>query len=528
VTYLKAAIYSRKSKLSNKGESIENQIQLCKDYAKNIGIKEDAFAIYEDEGFSGGNTDRPQFQQMLKDAKNKKFDVLVCYRLDRISRNISDFSTLIDELQKLGISFVSIREQFDTTTPMGRAMMYIASVFAQLERETIAERIKDNMLELSKTGRWLGGPPPLGFNMNRTLDGEKEVTYLVPNEEELETVKLLYAKYIEYGSLFQTNKYMINSNITHRSWTISRISSILQNPAYCIFNDTVKEYLERKDITVIGIPDKKSGLICYNKTNGNRKAKDPSEWIYAISKHEGIIDGDSWVKVQKRLGDNYIERNTGKSKYTILTGMLRCAKCGSLMSICTGRKRKDGTRPYYYLCTLKHVSGGTKCDNKNATATHIENEVINELKSFPLDDENMQKWFNNYSSGSIVKSIEGEIDKIKKAITKNETAIQNLVKQLSLLSQDASTYIINEIERLSKENNELKTQLLKQEDTKQISKDYSLNVDFFLNNFKNFQTAIDKAETLDEKRRLISTIVKKINWDGFKKSIDIELLGVDN
>jgi site-specific DNA recombinase len=140
----------------------------------------------------------------------------------------------------------------------------------------------------------------------------------------------------------------------------------------------------------------------------------------------------------------------------------------------------------------------------------------------------MQKWFNNYSSGSIVKSIEGEIDKIKKAITKNETAIQNLVKQLSLLSQDASTYIINEIERLSKENNELKTQLLKQEDTKQISKDYSLNVDFFLNNFKNFQTAIDKAETLDEKRRLISTIVKKINWDGFKKSIDIELLGVDN
>lgn len=163
-----AAVYSRKSKFTGKGDSIENQIQLCKEYAKeqlkDKNITE--FLIYEDEGFSGGNTNRPEFQKLLEDAKAEKFNVLICYRLDRISRNVSDFSSTLKILQRHNIDFISIREQFDTSTPMGRAMIYIASVFAQLERETIAERIRDNMLELSKTGRWLGGTAPIGYAAN--------------------------------------------------------------------------------------------------------------------------------------------------------------------------------------------------------------------------------------------------------------------------------------------------------------------------------------------------------------------------
>ena len=100
--------------------------------------------VYEDEGFSGGNLERPQFKKMMKDSQKIEFAAIVVYRLDRISRNISDFAGLIEELSALGTAFISIREQFDTATPLGRAMMYIASVFSQLERETIAERIRDN------------------------------------------------------------------------------------------------------------------------------------------------------------------------------------------------------------------------------------------------------------------------------------------------------------------------------------------------------------------------------------------------
>ena len=153
------AIYSRKSKFTGKGESIGNQVELCKEYVRNVFGEEyvDRCVVFEDEGFSGGNLQRPDFKRMMAEVRKHRFKAIVVYRLDRISRNISDFTGLIDELTKLDVSFVSIKEQFDTGTPMGRAMMFIISVFSQLERETIAERIRDNMHELAKTGRWLGG-----------------------------------------------------------------------------------------------------------------------------------------------------------------------------------------------------------------------------------------------------------------------------------------------------------------------------------------------------------------------------------
>ena len=124
------AIYSRKSKFTGKGESIGNQVELCKEYVRvHFGdAAVDKVVVYEDEGFSGGNLNRPDFKKMMDAAKKRKFKAIIVYRLDRISRNISDFASLIEELARLDISFVSIKEQFDTSTPMGRAMMYIASV----------------------------------------------------------------------------------------------------------------------------------------------------------------------------------------------------------------------------------------------------------------------------------------------------------------------------------------------------------------------------------------------------------------
>ena len=156
------AIYSRKSRYTGKGESIGNQIDLCREYIRTHygDAAAEHAVVFEDEGFSGGNLNRPDFKKMMTAAKARKIRAIVVYRLDRISRNISDFSSLIEELGRLGIDFVSIRESFDTSSPMGRAMMYIASVFSQLERETIAERIRDNMHELAKTGAgWAARPP---------------------------------------------------------------------------------------------------------------------------------------------------------------------------------------------------------------------------------------------------------------------------------------------------------------------------------------------------------------------------------
>ena len=181
---MKIAIYSRKSRFTGKGESIGNQIQMCKDYiCSNYNDYENIeFAIYEDEGFSGSNTNRPQFKKLMKDIENKDFNILICYRLDRISRNVADFSSTLETLQRYNVDFISLRDQFDTSSPMGRAMIYIASVFAQLERDTIAERVRDNMLELSKTGRWLGGTAPYGYSST-------PITYYDENMTERSMVK---------------------------------------------------------------------------------------------------------------------------------------------------------------------------------------------------------------------------------------------------------------------------------------------------------------------------------------------------
>ncbi len=230
---IRIAIYSRKSKFSAKGESIGNQIELCKEYIKmhySPNEYDTEITVYEDEGYSGGTLERPHFQNFLKDEKRNPFNVLICYRLDRISRNIADFSNLMNEITKLETSFVSIKEQFDTKTPMGRAMMYIASVFAQLEREVIAERIRDNMLELAKTGRWLGGEAPTGYstaryeivnvieqNDNNILENRKrKACKLITNEEEKNTILLIGQKYLELKSLSQLEMYLMKNNIKSR------------------------------------------------------------------------------------------------------------------------------------------------------------------------------------------------------------------------------------------------------------------------------------------------------------------------
>ena len=215
------AIYSRKSRYTGKGESIGNQIDLCREYIRTHygDAAAEHAVVFEDEGFSGGNLNRPDFKKMMTAAKDRKFKAIVVYRLDRISRNISDFSSLIEELGRLGIDFVSIRESFDTSSPMGRAMMYIASVFSQLERETIAERIRDNMHELAKTGRWLGGTTPTGYASESvksiTVDGKtKKACKLKLLPDEAEIIYKIFDLYEQYDSLTMTETELLRQGVT--------------------------------------------------------------------------------------------------------------------------------------------------------------------------------------------------------------------------------------------------------------------------------------------------------------------------
>ena len=159
------AIYARKSKLTHTGESIAIQIDKCQSYIRSLPEYDNntEIKIYQDEGYSGGNINRPDFQKLLIDCMADKVSIIVCYRLDRISRNLPDFTQLNEKLKKHKTSFVSLNENFDTSSPLGEAMLNMSIVFAQMERSTITARIRDNMLGLARTGRWLGGTTPLGY-----------------------------------------------------------------------------------------------------------------------------------------------------------------------------------------------------------------------------------------------------------------------------------------------------------------------------------------------------------------------------
>lgn len=533
---MQAAIYSRKSKFTGKGESIENQVQFCKEYCLSHSIE--IYNVYEDEGFSGGNVKRPEYQQMLKDAKNKKFNILICYRLDRISRNISNFSNLITELDELNINFVSIREQFDTSTPLGRAMMYISSVFAQFERETIAERIKDNMHQLARNGRWLGGKCPIGFKSEQVKfmdrDGkERRMNILSPVSEELKTVKLLFDKYYELSGIHKLEGYCIKNNIKSKTGSFfepSALLFVLTNPVYVKADTLIYDYCKAKSMDIASSKeafDGSHGLMVYNKRNIQKgkspKLKDLSEWIVSIGAHEGVIESDLWIKVQNMIEHHPVKApRSGTSKISLLTPILTCANCGTPMR--ASYKYIDGKIiHHYYKCRLKERSRGINCSTQNLNGTEAEEQVLNYLKKIVLNQgitvKEVEKKLQCIRSTEKNASIEK--NKLRKSIIEKELSIENLTRELSKNSDSsAASYIIKQIELIDHEIKSLKTDLYKSLDKDESPLLKQINIQFIQEQLEYLNNNSELL-SFDEKKRLILGLIKKITWDGEKLKITL-------
>ena len=533
----KAAIYSRKSIFTGKGESIENQIEMCKDYyLRHYGSDVD-FIIYEDEGFSGGNTKRPKFQEMLSDIKLKKFDTLICYRLDRISRNVADFSSTLELLQDNNIDFISIKEQFDTSTPMGRAMVYISSVFAQLERETIAERVRDNMLQLAKTGRWLGGQEPFGFKSEKIIYidenfNERSLMKLSPVKDELEVVKLIFDKYLETNSITQVTNYLQDNLYKGKNggdWGTTQVKKILSSAIYVISTEETHNYLKSLGINVYGEPNG-NGYLSYNKTRKMIFDRDITEWIYAVAKHKGVIDSKTWLTVQSILEKNKhkkIKRTaTGTNNTALLTGILKCSKCGSNMIIKQGHKSKteEGKRYDYYVCSKKDNSRGKKCDNKNVRADRLDSIVLRELKNYNKDylEESLIEILNTATDNS--NNI-NKINKLNLEISEKETSISNLVKQLSSAPNEiVANYIMEEINKLSNDISEAKKLLEKLKENKETKKNDIDNLNLILDMLNTFNGTFDFIEDIQQKRLMLQTLLSSAIWNGENYEVKLNIL----
>ena len=528
------AVYSRKSRFTGKGESIENQVGLCREYIRlhfGEAAAENAF-IYEDEGFSGGNLKRPRFRAMMEDAKKGRISAVVVYRLDRISRNIGDFAGLIEELNALDVSFLSIREQFDTSSPMGRAMMYIASVFSQLERETIAERIRDNMQELSKTGRWLGGTTPTGYaseSVTRVnVDGKTKKACrlkLIPGEGEL--IREIYRSFLASGSLKETEAALLQKGArtkNGREFTRFAIKAILTNPVYMRADEAAFRYFSERGTDLCSPReafDGKHGLIAYNRTlqrqGKTNQLRDIQEWIVSVGGHEGLIPGEDWVKVQSLLGQNCSKGyRKPRGQTALLSGLLVCGSCQSFMRPkLTGRLDREGKPTYTYLCTKKEKSRGTDCRMKNVNGKALDDAVIQRLSGISEDQEEMVRRLKRYERECLEgESEEREKKRLLERKAELEGEIKCLVKAMGKAEKTAAQeYLLEQVEELhesvrkvEQELNELELRAREREG-RDVIQETELAV------LRSFETVFREMD-LVQQRLALKSLVEKIIWDG--------------
>lgn len=533
-------IYSRKSKFTGKGESIETQIDLCKKYLVNkYGNVEEKIQIFQDEGFTGYNTNRPQFQKMMKFIKENKVKCVIVYKLDRISRNVSDFCNLKNEFAKYNVSFISVTENFDTTTPLGSAMIMISSVFSQLERDTIAERIRDNMYELAKTGRWLGGTTPFGYKSKKTenllLDGKRKSLYkldIIP--EEARIVKLIWNKMLELKGLSKLESYLLQQGIKTRNgnnFTRFSLVTILKNPVYVIADEKIKLFFNTMKVNVYGIDKTKItnnyGLIAYNKREeiqGKTKSyKNISEWIIAVGKHHGIISSDKFIEVWNIIENNKNKRlRTPQINKSILSGIIKCKYCGSYMRPrLRNSMASNGKKNFSYLCELKDKSRKKLCKCKNINGIEVDKLVFEKIKNLTLPTSclveqiklsinNRQKYENNNKN---------ELSTLNVSMAKNKAKIKSLLNKISIIDIDLVNDIVLQIKELKHKNIKINARIaeLTKKMNQEICKEEILSI--ALNIIDKYLYSFDTLD-ITEKRIMIKSLVDSIESDGEKVYIN--------
>ena len=541
----KLAIYSRKSKFTGKGESIGNQVELCKEYVRNLYGEAalDGCEVFEDEGFSGGDLNRPDFQRMMTEVRKRKFRAIVVYRLDRISRNISDFAGLINELSGLDVSFISIREQFDTGTPMGRAMMFIISVFSQLERETIAERIRDNMHELAKTGRWLGGNTPIGFRSEAvskvTIDGKvRKSCQLIPVPKEIEIPKMVFDLYTESDSLTAVEAEMLRRRIKTRKgkdFTRFSIKGILQNPVYMVADMDAYRYFRERQADICFCEnafDGARGIMAYNRTD-QEKGKTTvllpvSEWIIAIGQHPGTVSSRQWIKVQESLDRNKSKAyRKPRNNEALLTGVLYCT-CGERMyPKLSQRTNAAGKAVYTYVCKMKERSKKECCNNRNADGNQLDAAVIEQIGMLPEHDGSFLSLLEKsrkFCTGNR-EQYEIQLADLRAAHAENEKIIDGLIDKLGITADSiTASRVLKRIEDLTMDNGKIEKRIHEIAGLAEVNTLEDLEFDQLRQMQSAFCWSVD-CMSIEEKRAVVRAVVHKVIWDGL--NAHVLLFGVD-
>jgi len=487
------AIYGRQSVDKKDSISIDSQIEFCK---KEIG--DEPFKIYTDRGYPGKNTNRPEFKQLIKDIESGLINKVVVYRLDRISRSVLDFSKMIDVFEKNNVGFVSTTEKFDTKTPIGRAMLSIIIIFAQLERETIQQRITDNYYARGRRGFFMGGNAPYAFNVEKILVDNKKVSIYKENIDQVEHLKYMFETYAYTDtSLGRIIAYLNENGIKTKSgtvWDNAKLSSILKNPSFVKADPDIYTYYKNKNCIINNeISDfiGENGCFLFGKRPSNeRKYTNVENHTLSIGLHKGIIDSHTFLLCQYKMDNNKQLKNTGKGKNSWLSGVIKCGYCHYSMSALIDKRYNNK----YFICRKKSINvcrGHNEVIYMDKVENSIEKRIFKKVKELNVKNININK--NN--------SVDTKINKIKIQIAEIDKQIENMINQLVNANEVVTKYMNNKITELDKEKQELIKQVEK-EQVKNIKQIPINNIYAQINNWDNLD--------LEKKKLICKFLINKV------------------
>lgn len=491
---VRCAVYVRKSTeegLQQEFNSLDAQREACEAYVKSqagegwVVVPE----RYSDGGYSGGNVDRPGLQRLLADIEAGRIDAVVVYKVDRLSRSLLDFARLMDLFEQRHVSFVSITQQFSTATSMGRLVMNVLLSFAQFEREIIAERTRDKVAATRRKGKWCGGVPVLGYDLDR------QAGKLTLNDSEASQVQAIFHLYLEYQSLRP-----VLDELDRRGWTN-------------------KAHTTREGRTNGGQPFTKTSLhrlLCNPVYRGKTR--------YKAELHEGehaaIVDQDLWDRVQDQLGRNRVAggAEVRNSYAAILKGLLRCTACDSAM---TPSHTKKGTRHYrYYTCTHAQKRGWDKCPAKSIPAGEIEALVLEHVRRIGADPTLRDATLAQATQQDQARQAELDAEKrgLQRDLQRYHTDLQKLTLQLSPTGDQAS--VIGRLADTQERIDTAEQRLAKvQKHLRELRRE-SLDAKAAVAALQAFEPVWQNLSPR-EKSRLVALLVQRVDYDATAGKVSI-------
>jgi site-specific DNA recombinase len=429
---VRCAIYTRKStdeNMDNDFNSLDAQREAAQNYIRSqqaagwLALSD----RYDDGAYTGANMDRPALQRLLGDVRAGRVDIIVIYKIDRLSRCLLDFAKLVEELERHKVSLVAVTQQFNTTTSMGRLTLNVLLSFAQFEREQVAERIRDKIAATRKKGKYIGGVPPLGYDVDRLAKR------LVVSPGEALLVRQIFRRFLELGCAVKLIKELNDTGCRTKGWVTKKGT---KRPGQTWHKNNIYRML-RNPLYI--------GKVEYKGE------------IYA-GEHEPIIDQALWDQVQKAIAVPARTRGNRNRSQTpgLLKGILRCGHCGTSMAV--HFTERHGRQYRYYVCHNASSTAYDNCPVKSVAAGIIEDAVKARLRRVFRSPEVIKQTLGaiRRKQNDEYRAVEVARFKVEEELAGINACGQQLVQ--SLRAADTS-FVRGELDRLDRNKEALQTRL---------------------------------------------------------------------